>query len=110
TGWPDGGWRAVGTGAIWAVRPDGTGLHRVTTSGLFPAWSPDGRLIAFTRYTPTCPPTVPSPRCEARVEHLYVMNSDGSDVRVLAVDVRAAGSLAWQPRLSMAAPPGTPPR
>lgn len=33
---------------VWTVRRDGTGQRRLTV-GRDPAWSPDGRLIAFTR-------------------------------------------------------------
>ena len=37
--------------ALWVLRSDGTGLHRITRPSLeafFPGWSPDGRRIVFT--------------------------------------------------------------
>lgn len=41
------------TGAIYLVRPDGTGLQPIVEGGLLrswgPVWSPDGSSIAFTR-------------------------------------------------------------
>jgi Tol biopolymer transport system component len=38
-----------GQPAIWAIRPDGSGLRRVIGRAGQPTWSPDGRRIAFTR-------------------------------------------------------------
>ena len=38
-------------GALWLMRSDGTGLHRITRPSLqafWPGWSPDGRRIVFT--------------------------------------------------------------
>jgi Tol biopolymer transport system component len=42
-------------GAVYTVRPDGTGLRRVSVStggesSLNPSWSPDGTELAYTRY------------------------------------------------------------
>jgi TolB protein len=54
---PDGQRIVVGTdrggfqGALWLLRADGTGLHRITRPSLqafWPGWSPDGRRIVFT--------------------------------------------------------------
>jgi TolB protein len=79
---PDGKWLAFVSNRagllnleIYAVRPDGTGLRRLTrTSGgigvlgddTMPDWSPDGRRIAFASNR------------HGRSE-LYLMNADGSD-------------------------------
>jgi dipeptidyl aminopeptidase/acylaminoacyl peptidase len=53
-------------------------------SDVFPAWSPDGRKIAFVRdFFP------------ARRTELYVMNADGSGQRRLAC--MASGPAAWSP-------------
>ena len=55
---PDGKWVAfsatTGTGAaakdhLFLIRPDGSQLHLLTTAGMFPAWSPNGQLVAFER-------------------------------------------------------------
>lgn len=54
---PDGQWLAFasdrgGEFDVWVVRPDGSGLRRVTSGAgtkTWPAWSPDGRKILYTR-------------------------------------------------------------
>jgi Tol biopolymer transport system component len=52
---------------IYTIEPDGTGLTQLTTGGgsRDPAWSRDGRKIAFVRGP-------------AGAEEIYVMNADGS--------------------------------
>jgi TolB protein len=68
--------RASGTGAIYVVNADGTGLRRMTPFGhLFDYevdWSPDGTQLVFQ--TNWRPGTRPS---------LWIMNADGSDLRRL---------------------------
>ncbi len=53
---------------IYTIEPDGTGEMRLTTDGgsRDPAWSRDGRKIAFVRGP-------------AGAEEIYVMNADGSE-------------------------------
>jgi hypothetical protein len=52
-----------------------------------PAWSPDGKLIAFSRR-----------RAPARGDRLYVMRLDGTGARALRRDSLEQGSPAWSPK------------
>jgi Tol biopolymer transport system component len=64
------------------VNADGSGQRRLARNGSVPAWSPDGRTIAFFSD-----------------KKLYLMNADGSEHRTLT-GPRTAGhkrSLAWSP-------------
>ncbi len=73
---------------IYVVRTDGTGLVRLTTTGdcSRPAWSPDGRRIAFIRQKGFKPGAV------------WVMGADGSGKqRVVRVKKLLGPGLAWSP-------------
>ena len=62
-----------GNPELYACNADGTGLKRLTSEVAFdlhPAWSPDGKRIAFTSG-------------RAGRQKIYVMNADGSDVKKL---------------------------
>lgn len=80
---------------IWTVRPNGSGLRRLTHSGdvyeedLHPEWSPDGTKIAF----------ISSRNRPAHRFHddLFVMNADGSCETLLAGS-DFLGPPRWRPR------------
>jgi dipeptidyl aminopeptidase/acylaminoacyl peptidase len=74
---------------IYAVNPDGSGLVALTRpvtalvdelpSNVSPAWSPDGQHIIYVSNRNSIE--------SAGAWHLWVMNADGSDQRMLPIDV-----------------------
>ena len=71
-----------GGDGIYVMNPDGSGQRMLARSGNSPAWSPDGRKIAFS----------------GGAQGIFVMNADGSEHQRLTP--RLAGrkaSLAWSP-------------
>jgi TolB protein len=77
---------------LWVMRPDGTGvrpLWRDTPHDAEPAWSPDGRWIAFTRRDD----------CSGCATSLFVAPADGSERRGLWAprNQQAVASPTWSP-------------
>ena len=74
---------------LWTVDATGSGAHRLThgrTSAASPAWSPDGRRIAFTAYR------------EGEMAEIRVMNADGTGARRVVGNLRQPDtSPAWSP-------------
>ncbi len=66
---------------LWVVRPDGSGLRRLVRAGVEPAYSPDGRRIAFVR-----------PDARDR-PWLYIVGSSGGGVRRIGL----GGHPSWSP-------------
>jgi Tol biopolymer transport system component len=88
-----GGWS---TAAIWTVSPDGSKPTKLFEQGPCcwngphggPAWSPDGTMLAFTLGG--------FEEGGDDVEyHMYVMDADGTDLRVLGEG--SADGAAWRP-------------
>ncbi len=86
---------------VYTIRIDGTDLRRLTRSpgnDAHPAWSPDGNWIAFASarggFKDEAPlhPYNPQPYGD-----LFVMRTDGSDVRRLTDDQFEEGTPAWLP-------------
>jgi Tol biopolymer transport system component len=77
---------------IFTVNPDGSGQTNLTQStegDAAPAWSADGRKIAFVRYLPAFGPTA---------SHIYVMDADGSgQTDVTPLSQKQNGPLTWSP-------------
>jgi Tol biopolymer transport system component len=60
-----------GTATIWSMNADGSDkqqLIQLPQTGLFPAWSPDGKQIAFSAFS-----------TEDEWLHLFIMGADGSN-------------------------------
>ena len=79
--------------SIYVVNENAAGLRRLTRPAFGdyePAWSPDGRRIAFVRFTGAF---------DAVWNHdpreIYVMNSDGSNVRRLTRNRLYDGAPSW---------------
>ncbi len=75
------------------VNADGSGYtqHNETQASNGPAWSPDGKRIAFTAYSPKQADGSWQP------DMLYVMNSDGSGLTQLTDIIIKATSPSWSP-------------
>lgn len=88
-----------GNHEIYVVEPDGSGLTRLTESAgidMEPAWSPDGRRIAFTSARDAGDPTCLSQGFHCDLD-VYVMNADGSRVTRLTDHPGRDTEPAWSP-------------
>jgi Tol biopolymer transport system component len=91
----DGDWE------VYTIRPDGTGLTRLTNSpgnDAHAAWSPDGRWIAFSSARGGFKDEMARGGGGQTATDVFVMRSNGTDVRRLTDDAAEEGTVAfaWQ--------------
>jgi Tol biopolymer transport system component len=86
---------ASGSHGIWVVDADGSNPTQLTDDGAVPAWSPDGTTIAFARSDPGT--VVGYDGVQAGGYSIYLMNTDGTDVRRLTPAGNGDYSPAWSP-------------
>lgn len=84
--------RLSARGALWTIRPDGTGLTKVwdddTTFASHPAWSPDGQQIVFS-VNPIADDFEHQPNA------LAIINADGSNYREVIRDDEFRRETTW---------------
>ena len=69
---------------IWLMDADGSTPKKLTDHGIDPAWSPDGRQIAFASH-------------RDGIYQIYVMNSEGANVRRLTKHNAEDSNPVWAP-------------
>ncbi len=92
--------QADGDYEIYAIRPDGTGLTRLTRSrgnDAHMAWSPDGESILFASSRMGFKDEVLYTDSPQPYGEIFVMRADGSDVQQLTDNQWEEGTPAWQP-------------
>jgi TolB protein len=92
--------RVDGDYEIYSIKPDGTGLKRLTNSrgiDAHMAWSPDGDRIAFASERMGFKDEVIYTDAPQPYGEIFVMRADGSDVQQLTDNQWEEGTPAWQP-------------
>jgi TolB protein len=85
---------------IYTIKPDGTGLKRLTHSpgnDAHMAWSPDGEHIVFASTRMGFKDEVPYTDAPQPYGEIFVMRADGSEVQQLTDNQWEEGTPAWQP-------------
>jgi TolB protein len=83
------------TAGIYVMRPDGSGQRLLAPGGSEPAWSPDGRRIAFVSTSDSFG-QVCIPQCQPAGE-IYVMNADGTGSSRLTTSTADDRMPTWSP-------------
>ncbi|XP_073152994.1 uncharacterized protein [Henckelia pumila] len=115
---PDGDWIAFASDRenpgsdsfeLFKIHPNGTGLQKLIQSGSggrtnHPWFSPDGRYIVFTSdYAGVSAEPISNPHHYQPYGDLFVIKSDGSEIRRLTHNSYEDGTPAWGPKSSVVA-------
>ena len=85
---------------IYSIKPDGTGLKRLTNArgnDAHMAWSPDGTHIAFASTRMGFKDEMTYTDAPQPYGEIFVMRADGSDLRQLTDNQWEEGTPAWRP-------------
>ena len=85
---------------IYTIKPDGTGVKRLTDSrgnDAHMAWSPDGEHIVFASTRMGFKDEMTYTDAPQPYGEIFVMRADGSDVQQLTDNQWEEGTPAWQP-------------
>ena len=81
---------------VWVANPDLSHQVQLTfgpdSDAWFPAWSPDGKRIAFSSHRDD-----PDPTDDIEVSDVFTMRPDGTDVRKLTDSKGFNGNPSWSP-------------
>lgn len=86
---------------IYTIKPDGTGVKRLTNShgnDAHMAWSPDGEWIVFASSRMGFKDEMTYTDAPQPYGEIFVMRFDGSDVRQITDNQWEEGTPAWRPR------------
>ncbi len=92
--------QAQGDYEIYTIKPDGTGVKRLTFAkgnDAHQAWSPDGERIVFASSRMGFKDEAPYTDAPQPYGELFVMRYDGSQVQQLTDNQWEDGTPAWQP-------------
>ena len=95
--------QAEGDYEIYTIKPDGTGVKRVTHSrgnDSHMGWSPDGSHIVFASTRMGFKDEMTYTDAPQPYGEIFVMRADGSDVQQLTDNQWEEGTPAWQPGAS----------
>jgi Tol biopolymer transport system component len=90
------------TTELYTMRPDGSDVTALTDNEFRdeePSWSPDGSKLAFTsdRVQRLIHPSWDRRCCSAGPGDIFVMDSDGTNIRTLVTDEGLDAGPAWSP-------------